>query len=101
MNPLQRSPATVNGRAPAIESEEQQLREAAGIARQRFADKKNASQTSVTLRNGRIVLVRLHGLSSIRGFDGKTGLLLFASNPSTPFALAGTGFCPRTMKRAK
>lgn len=101
MNPHDLTPATTNGRALAIEPEEQQLRAAVGVAEKHFNANRHATQTTLTLPNGRAVLVRRDGLFSMRGFDEKTGVLLFSSNPSTPFALAGTGYRSRTMKWPK
>jgi len=86
------------GVTPATASEEQHFLEAVGVAKRHFTDNPNASQATLKLPNGRLVLIRRDGLFSMRGFDEKTGLLLFSSNPSTPFALPGTGFRSQTMK---
>lgn len=83
---------------PATGSEEHQFIEAISVAKRHFRDKLNASQITLKLPSGRLILMRRDGLFSMRGFDEKTGLLLFSSNPSTPFALAGTGYRSQTMK---
>lgn len=101
MNPHDLTPTTTNGRALALEAEEQQFRAAVGVAEKHFNANRNATQTALTLPNGRVVLVRRDGLFSMRAFDEKTGVLLFSSNPSAPFALAGTGYRPRSMKWPK